>query len=106
MSCRRCGAPLPDAGNGRPRLYCSPACRQRAYRARRAVVAHPGAAAEALAALAAALRDDAELILLLSRGWTAPDDSRDLTVDALVRDAMRLVGRLAELNDLRRDSDG
>ena len=44
--------------------------------------------------------------MLLSRGWTAPDNSRDLTVDALVRDAMRLVGRLAELNDLRRDSDG
>ncbi len=44
--------------------------------------------------------------MLLSRGWTAPDDSQDLTVDALVRDATRLVGRLAELNDLRHGSDG
>ena len=29
-----CGAQSDDNGVGRPRLYCSPACRQRAYRAR------------------------------------------------------------------------
>ncbi|GAA2031785.1 hypothetical protein GCM10009839_34730 [Catenulispora yoronensis] len=29
-----CGTPTGDTGTGRPRLYCSAACRQRAYRAR------------------------------------------------------------------------
>lgn len=59
---------------------------------------------EALGVLAARLRDNAELIVLLSRGWTAPESSRHLSVDELVRDAGRLAGQLAELNDLRRDN--
>lgn len=29
-----CGAPVPAAGRGRPRAYCSSPCRQKAYRAR------------------------------------------------------------------------
>ena len=29
-----CGTRTQDNGIGRPRLYCSPACKQRAYRAR------------------------------------------------------------------------
>jgi DNA-binding transcriptional MerR regulator len=32
--CGICGGALADAGRGRRRRYCSPACRQRAYRAR------------------------------------------------------------------------
>ncbi|MEW2547502.1 TetR/AcrR family transcriptional regulator [Streptomyces sp. NPDC047002] len=32
--CAVCGAPVPAAPRGRPRRYCSPACRQRAYRGR------------------------------------------------------------------------
>lgn len=32
--CRRCGAAVAAAGTGRPAAYCSPACRQAAYRER------------------------------------------------------------------------
>ncbi|MFC3544144.1 TetR/AcrR family transcriptional regulator [Nonomuraea ferruginea] len=35
-TCGMCGTPLPGAMTGRPRAYCSRACRQRAYRERRA----------------------------------------------------------------------
>ncbi|MGV9327181.1 TetR/AcrR family transcriptional regulator [Streptosporangium sandarakinum] len=35
-SCPECGTPLEAAPSGRPRVYCSRACRQRAYRRRRA----------------------------------------------------------------------
>ncbi|MEV0197892.1 TetR/AcrR family transcriptional regulator [Nonomuraea sp. NPDC050691] len=34
--CRVCGTPVERPPSGRPRAYCSPACRQRAYRERRA----------------------------------------------------------------------
>ncbi|NUW33017.1 TetR/AcrR family transcriptional regulator [Nonomuraea sp. SMC257] len=34
--CRMCGTPVERPASGRPRAYCSPACRQRAYRERRA----------------------------------------------------------------------
>ncbi|GAA5039027.1 MerR family transcriptional regulator [Thermocatellispora tengchongensis] len=33
--CPGCGRPIPPATRGRPRAYCSHACRQRAYRTRR-----------------------------------------------------------------------
>ena len=33
-SCQVCGAALPDRGRGRTSVYCSAACRQRAYRLR------------------------------------------------------------------------
>jgi AcrR family transcriptional regulator len=33
-TCRECGAPITPADSGRPRVYCSRACRQRAYRKR------------------------------------------------------------------------
>lgn len=37
ITCPQCGAPVPrSAPAGRPRTYCTDACRQRAYRARRA----------------------------------------------------------------------
>lgn len=34
-SCRECGKPLEPAATGRPRVYCSRACQQRAYRTRK-----------------------------------------------------------------------
>ena len=34
-NCLECGTPLEPAESGRPRVYCSRACRQRAYRKRR-----------------------------------------------------------------------
>ncbi|MET7466479.1 TetR/AcrR family transcriptional regulator [Nonomuraea sp. NPDC005501] len=33
--CQMCGTPVERPASGRPRAYCSPACRQRAYRERR-----------------------------------------------------------------------
>jgi DNA-binding MarR family transcriptional regulator len=36
-ACRVCETPIADSGLGRPPRYCSPACRQRAYRARQRV---------------------------------------------------------------------
>lgn len=41
--CVVCGAPLRRAGTGRRRLYCGPACRQRAYRLRDEARRPPGA---------------------------------------------------------------
>ena len=38
--CRTCTTTLPPAGTGRPASYCSPACRQRAYRRRRGAPRH------------------------------------------------------------------
>jgi MerR family copper efflux transcriptional regulator len=38
-TCPVCGQPRGQHIRGRPRRYCSPACRQRAYRSRRAVAA-------------------------------------------------------------------
>jgi hypothetical protein len=36
MDCWHCGEPLPDySGMGRPARYCSPTCRDRAFRVRR-----------------------------------------------------------------------
>lgn len=35
MRCEECGKPVHAKGRGRPPRYCSPACRSRAYRARR-----------------------------------------------------------------------
>ena len=33
-SCEHCGAALGQASKGRPRRFCSPACKQAAYRSR------------------------------------------------------------------------
>jgi tRNA(Ile2) C34 agmatinyltransferase TiaS len=33
-SCPQCATPVQCSGQGRPALYCSPACRQQAYRDR------------------------------------------------------------------------
>jgi hypothetical protein len=35
LVCVSCTAPLVWAGHGRPPIYCSPSCRQQAYRCRR-----------------------------------------------------------------------
>ena len=65
-SCTVCGRELRRAGTGRRRLYCAPACRQRAYRlrdeARHGRGAGTGEAdpAEVTRLLAAVLRASAE----------------------------------------------
>lgn len=60
--CVLCGAELRRAGTGRRRLYCGPACRQRAYRLRdearrwRGARAHEADPREVARLLAAVLR--------------------------------------------------
>lgn len=45
MECVVCGGALPSSGGaGRPRRYCSPSCRQRAYRGRRYAARSPDGA--------------------------------------------------------------
>lgn len=36
ISCPQCGGPLDRRGVGRPSEFCSPACKQKAYRERKA----------------------------------------------------------------------
>ena len=53
-ACARCGKPLMTGGPGRPRRFCTDACKQAAYRAR---LTTRQAAAATLAAWAALARD-------------------------------------------------
>lgn len=75
-SCQQCGAALPERGRGRTSVYCSAACRQRAYRDRHA--APDQSAADVLADIerrvkglalepAQAFRADAEALATASR---------------------------------------
>ena len=51
-TCQLCGAPLPDRGRGRTSVYCTAACRQRAYRLRNSQGQGDASAADLLAAIA------------------------------------------------------
>lgn len=64
-----CGQPVPAAGRGRPRAYCSSPCRQKAYRARQRGESFPVPQPEPVPA---ALRD-------LPR-WTRRDGKRPIRV--------------------------
>ena len=87
MGCAHCGAPLAVAASGRPRRYCSAACRQRSYRERVA-----GRTALDLGALAALVRDRAELLRLVCQGWHPPDGG---AVRALFADTAVLTAELS-----------
>lgn len=96
-SCVRCRTPLPEpAGTGRPRRYCSTACRKAAYRRR---VSKPGRAARAdwwtPAALAERMRSEHHLGLdaaacerstLVADNWLGPTHPESLRRDALAYD--------------------
>ncbi|MBM7772030.1 hypothetical protein JOD54_002234 [Actinokineospora baliensis] len=88
--CEYCGRPLVVAGAGRPRRYCTAACRQRAYRGR-AIAAEVRARIE-LGQLALQLRDNADRLLLLSQGWHPPDGTDN--VDDLLTTTVRLATEL------------
>ncbi|RLK54614.1 hypothetical protein CLV68_5647 [Actinokineospora cianjurensis] len=90
--CEYCGRPLVVAGAGRPRRYCTAACRQRAYRSR-AVAAEVRERIE-LGQLALQLRDNADRLLLLSQGWQPPDGTDPL--DALLTETVHLATELAQ----------
>ncbi|GAA2971551.1 hypothetical protein GCM10010483_14600 [Actinokineospora diospyrosa] len=89
--CEYCGRALVVAGAGRPRRYCTAACRQRAYRSR-AIAAEVRERIE-LGQLALQLRDNADRLLLLSQGWHPPDGTDNL--DDLLSTTVRLATELS-----------
>lgn len=97
MDCLMCGTVMEVRAVGRPRLYCSSACKQRAYRAR----ASPDAAADPVSleqrasALAGALAEEAASCrrLLLA----CPEPGRPgVTVHDLARTALRYAWELLQ----------
>jgi hypothetical protein len=94
---------MSSGGTGRPRLYCSPACRQRAYRGRRAVVGHPDGAVGVLGALAGQLRENAELIVRLATGWVPPAEVDGVTLVRLLADTDHVAAQLREVGALLAD---
>ncbi|MFI9005607.1 hypothetical protein ACIGNX_00050 [Actinosynnema sp. NPDC053489] len=95
MNCQQCGRALTAPTTGRPRRYCSSACRQRAFRARRSAERSAGALPGQLEAVAAQLRDNAEVIRFLARGWTPVD--ADVSLVDLIQATAELTERLREL---------
>jgi hypothetical protein len=93
--CLQCHMVLEPAPSGRPRLYCSASCRQRAYRQRSRTAMHDGGE---LLALARNLRDNAERLLLLAQGWQPPDESSPASLTQLAADTAILAARLADLD--------
>jgi hypothetical protein len=96
---------MPVANAGRPRRYCSAACRQAAYRSRGlAAVANDRTA---LAALAVRLRDNADQLWLISQGWAPPGGRDGATLDTLLTDTVavteEMVRRGQALGDGTRD---
>ena len=95
MICLQCHTVLEPAPSGRPRLYCSASCRQRAYRQRIRAAPHDE---DELLALARHLRDNAERLLLLAQGWHPPEESSPASLTQLAADTAVLAARLAELD--------
>ncbi|WP_424186368.1 hypothetical protein ACOBQX_00770 [Actinokineospora sp. G85] len=96
VNCAECGRSNPRPATGRPRLYCSAACRQRAYRGRAA--GRPPARPRAdLVELALRLRANADQLALLASGWTPPPGAAELALDRLLDDTVRIATRLSAL---------
>lgn len=88
-----CGTGIAVANVGRPRRYCSAACRQAAYRSR-ALAAATGNRT-AMAALAVRLRDNADKLWLLSQGWVPPGGHGDPALDTLLTETVATAVELA-----------
>jgi hypothetical protein len=88
------------ASSGRPRRYCSAACRQAAYRERTQAAA--SADRTALAELATRLRDNADRLWLISQGWTPPGDGTAL--NSLLTDTITVAEEMFRLGDGTRDA--
>lgn len=99
MLCLQCHAPLEPAASGRPRLYCSARCRQRAYRERsRTATGDDGGE---LFTLARHLRDNVDRLWMLAQGWHPPPDDHGLaSIPDLAADTAQLAARLADLDEL------
>ncbi|WP_367128885.1 hypothetical protein [Saccharothrix sp. HUAS TT1] len=102
MNCQECRQEFAARTTGRPRLYCSSACRQRAFRARRLGERSARALPGQVEALAVELRDNAEVIRFLVRGWAPPEPGTSLAdliaATADVADRLRELG--GSLSDL------
>jgi hypothetical protein len=95
LICLQCQKIIEPAASGRPRRYCSPACRQRAYRRRARASAKDE---DGIVALARHLRDNADRLWLLAQGWHRPPEDREpASLSQLAADTARLAKRLAEL---------
>jgi hypothetical protein len=88
--CQNCGTDIPTATVGRPRRYCTAACRQAAYRSR--AEAATTADRKAIMALAAQLRDNADRLWLISQGWSPPGGT---TLDTLATETVAVAEELA-----------
>ncbi|WP_035303616.1 hypothetical protein [Actinokineospora inagensis] len=100
--CEYCGRPIVAVTAGRPRRYCTAACRQRAYRSR-ALAADARERIE-LGQLALQLRDNADRLLLLAQGWQPPDGADP--VDSVLTDTVRLATELAARGHVLRSDEG
>ncbi len=99
MHCRECGTPLTKTGAGRPRLYCSASCRQRAYRHR----LHPTGVegAKQLPTVATRLKDTVDRLWLHSLGWQPPETkSADSVFFQLLNETVRLTALVAEISGI------
>jgi hypothetical protein len=107
LNCQQCRREFTARTTGRPRRYCSSACRQRAFRARRHTEESAAGLPGEVEALAVELRDKAEIIRFLIRGWAAPEPGVPLMdliqTTADVAERLRELGsRLADLPSARR----
>jgi hypothetical protein len=84
---------MPIATAGRPRRYCSAACRQAAYRSRELAAA--AIDRTAMAALAIRLRDNADQLWLLSQGWAPPEGRDGVSLDTLLTDTIAIAEEMA-----------
>jgi hypothetical protein len=96
LICLQCQRILEPAASGRPRRYCSAACRQRAYRQRARAAAQDE---DGIVALARHLRDNADRLWVLAQGWhPPPEDQGPASLAQLAVDTARLATRLADLD--------
>lgn len=99
MICPQCARRFDNEPLGRRRVYCSAACRQRAYRQRSAVHNNPEILRESVRTAASAIREYGSVIVLLTEGWSPPEHlAGHHRIDHLVADIEHLAGKLGNLN--------
>nr|WP_105360322.1 hypothetical protein [Corynebacterium camporealensis] len=100
-TCQWCGKELPPGGRGRPRKFCSPSCKQRAYEQRNNVVGTqiPSDAVILSPSKAASLRDGLfELRCSAEDVATAVSEGAESSeIDNLCAELIQLARRLEEI---------
>jgi hypothetical protein len=91
--CQNCGTEMSVVDLGRPKRYCSPACRQAAYRSR--TLAAATGERVAMAALAVQLRDNADRLWLLSQGWAPPGGQDGVALVTLLTETVEVAVEMA-----------